>query len=557
MLNKHVSSGWSGQAGFHTLCAGDGSQIAFVVRAGIAPCSRGRELVKIALLCLCLIFAVTTPARPQGSVGNFTTIDVLGAGTGVFQGTIPLTMNAAGDIAGVYVLEGNVFRGFVFPAGGTITPFNPLPTCAGTGKNQGIIPLSINTAGDIAGYCSDGSTRSGLYHGFIRAANGGITTFEVPGAYAGFDLGTGIASINAVRDVTGFYRDASSVLHGFVRAADGTITAPIDAPGAGTGKKQGTFPLSINTAGDGDVVAGTYTDASGGRHGFVRPANGPVTPFDAAPGAGTGPGNMQGTFALSINTAGEIAGTYTDASGGRHGFVRATDGTITSFDGPGAAATGTAIIDGTFGFSINTNGDIAGTYLDAGSVIHGFVRAADGTMTPPIDAPGAGTGALQGTASFSINDLGKITGAYADPNGMLHGYVAQFTATPQAQVSNLQNTVGDFVSAGTLSPGQGQFLLAPLNAALAALGPATDSAALTASDPGQRAAALPRLHGPAGATAERIATNRGHDRAAIRDLEEFIGRVRLLMLLRRLSHADGGTLIDAAESIIRTLRSQP
>jgi len=260
---------------------------------------------------------------------------------------------------------------------------------------------------------------------------------------------------------------------------------------------------------------------------------------------------------LSINTAGEIAGTYTDASGGRHGFVRATDGTITSFDGPGAAATGTAIIDGTFGFSINTNGDIAGTYLDAGSVIHGFVRAADGTMTPPIDAPGAGTGALQGTASFSINDLGKITGAYADPNGMLHGYVAQFTATPQAQVSNLQNTVGDFVSAGTLSPGQGQFLLAPLNAALAALGPATDSAALTASDPGQRAAALPRLHGPAGATAERIATNRGHDRAAIRDLEEFIGRVRLLMLLRRLSHADGGTLIDAAESIIRTLRSQP
>ncbi len=170
--------------------------MASIIRARFALRCRGRQLLKIALLCLCLIFAVTTPARPQGSVGNFTTIDVPVAGTGVFQGTIPLTMNAAGDIAGVYVLAGNVFRGFVFPAGGTITPFDVTP-CAGTGKNQGIIPFSINTKGVIAGYCSDGSTRSGLYHGFIRAADGTINTFEVPGSYAGFDLGTGFASINA------------------------------------------------------------------------------------------------------------------------------------------------------------------------------------------------------------------------------------------------------------------------------------------------------------------------------------------------------------------------
>ncbi len=53
------------------------------------------------------------------------------------------------------------------------------------------------------------------------------------------------------------------------------------------------------------------------------------------------------------------------------------------------------------------------------------------------------------------------------------------------------------------------------------------------------------------------AANRGHAAAAIRDLEDFIGRVRLLMLLRRLSHAEGDTLIDAAESIISTLRSKP
>jgi hypothetical protein len=315
-----------------------------------------------------------------------------------------------------------------------------------------------------------------------------------------------------VGDIAGFYVAANGGFHGFVRrAADGTITAPIDVPGAGrSGGTEhylafvGTIPISINANGD---IAGVYTDTSGQRHGFVRAAGGTmIDPIDA-PGVGTAPNPLQGTFPLNINTVGDITGFYSDASGVLYGFVRAAGGAITPFEAPGAGAAGTSL--------------------------------------------------FPGTAGISINDSGDITGVYTDASGVFHGYVAQFTVPQQGQVANLKNTVEGLISAGTLSPGLGQFLLAPLDAALAALGPATATAALTASDPGQRAAALPRLHGPAGATPERIATNRGHDGAAIRDLEEFIGRVRLLMLLRRLSHADGGTLIDAAESIISTLRSKP
>ena len=40
-----------------------------------------------------------------------------------------------------------------------------------------------------------------------------------------------------------------------------------DAPGAGTGPFQGTFPLSINPAG---VIAGTYIDSGFVAHGFLR-----------------------------------------------------------------------------------------------------------------------------------------------------------------------------------------------------------------------------------------------------------------------------------------------
>jgi hypothetical protein len=59
--------------------------------------------------------------------------------------------------------------------------------------------------------------------------------------------------------ITGVYFDANTAYHGFVRAANGTITT-FDVSGAGTGANQGTFALNINTAG---TISGYYEDASG------------------------------------------------------------------------------------------------------------------------------------------------------------------------------------------------------------------------------------------------------------------------------------------------------
>ena len=84
------------------------------------------------------------------------------------------------------------------------------------------------------------------------------------------------------------------------------------------------------------------------------------TTFDA-PGA-------TATFPQSINPAGEIAGYYVDASFVWHGFLRAPDGTFTTFDAPGA-------VFGTFAVSINPAGAITGFYVDASGVAHGFLRS--------------------------------------------------------------------------------------------------------------------------------------------------------------------------------------
>jgi hypothetical protein len=384
-------------------------------------------LVRVAVFCLGLLFVVATPAWPQGT---FTTIDVLGAGTSVLQGSFPTSINAAGEIAGIYVVAGNVAHGFMRTADGTITKFDA--PGAGASSTQGTFPFSIDAAGDIVGLYSDGSNR---YHGFMRAADGTITTFDASGAGTSWHMGTTFAGINAVGTIAGLYRDASAVYHGFVRSADGTVTS-FEAPGAGAGTYAGTEPISINAAGD---ITGMYVVSyvlhAAVYHGFVRAADGTMTTFDP-PGAGAGTGHYRGTFPISINTAGDIAGTYTDASGG-HGFVRAADGTITPFDAPGASAAGSSVLPATGAFSINDSGEITGFYVDASGVLHGFLRAPNGAISS-FDAPGAGTAGTSlfpGTAGFGINDSGYITGTYADASGVFHGFV--LTPGPPASTTGV------------------------------------------------------------------------------------------------------------------------
>jgi hypothetical protein len=251
--------------------------------------------------------------------------------------------------------------------------------------------------------------RAARIDGAPRVANSNgpsFTTFDCPGAGTAPLQGTGGISINSAATITGLCVLAGSgnVAHGFVRAADGTITL-FDAPGAGTGKNEGTFPTGINSGG---VITGMVDDTKSVYHGFVRAADGTFTEFDA-PGA-----NLSldaGTIPMSINTAGTITGMYRDPSLVYHGFVRTAGGTISTFDAPGA---GTGYVQGTQPLSINTTGTITGFYRDTNYVEHGFVRATNGTFTV-IDAPGAGTTPgqfkgfkFQGTNAVSINAGGVI-----------------------------------------------------------------------------------------------------------------------------------------------------
>ena len=60
---------------------------------------------------------------------------------------------------------------------------------------------------------------------------------------------------------------------------------------------------------------------------------------------------------------------------------------------------------------LNPAGAIAGAYTDSGFFLHGYVRAADGHITT-FDVAGA-----EGTNASGINPAGAIPGVYFDSNG--------------------------------------------------------------------------------------------------------------------------------------------
>ncbi len=173
-----------------------------------------------------------------------------------------------------------------------------------------------------------------------------------------------------------------------------------------------------------------------------------------------------------------------------------------------------------------TNGNFYGTTYDDGANVYGtvFEITPSGTLTTLHSFDGTG-GANPGSALIQATNGNFYGTTYSGganttcSGGAGCGTVFSLDVGlgPQAQIANLQNTVKGLVSDGTINSALGQRLLAQLNAALLAL-------------------------------------DAGHATQAIRQLDGFIGEVRLLVILGRLTPAEGNTLIAAANSIISAIR---
>lgn len=283
---------------------------------------------------------------------------------------------------------------------------------ASNAPSLGTTAYANNDLGTVVGYYVDANV---VPHAFVRAPDGKITSFDAPGAGlgAGLDQGTVAYSINDAGVIAGELQDPGNVFHAFIRFANGSYVT-FDAPGAGSAPFLGTQALDINAQGE---TAGTFYDASGLAHGFIRSRNGMVTPFEApdASPAGLGTTVCQETC---LGASGGITGWYFDANDVVHGYVRASNGSIREFDAPKA---GSAAFEGTFPSSIDAQGLITGYVVDSNNIAHGFIRTPNGHVSE-FDAPGAAQVNGEGTTSFAINAVGAVTGDAYDANNVMHGF---------------------------------------------------------------------------------------------------------------------------------------
>jgi hypothetical protein len=274
---------------------------------------------------------------------TYVSIDVAGA-----PSTAALDINSAGDIVGRYPATGPAAHGFLRNKAGQFTtidfPHADFTAAAG-----------INSLGDIVGQYRLPGQDPNERHGFLRTRNGRFITIDPAGSKFTNALG-----INRWGWIVGRYCAAlpcsPDKRHGFLRR--GTRFTTIDIPAAA-----GTSAWGINDLGE---IVGGYQDSNNKSHVFLRSGH-RLTIIDFPHAVDTAPGGTKG----GINARANIVSYYCASepcnldNDSEHGFLR-RGAAFTTIDFPRGHAAAA--------FGINDRGDIVGTYNDADGVGHGFLR---------------------------------------------------------------------------------------------------------------------------------------------------------------------------------------
>jgi hypothetical protein len=206
----------------------------------------------------------------------------------------------------------------------------------------------------------------------------------------------------------------------------------------------GTTPMANNNSGE---IVGMYITNDGVYYGFLRSPEGKITRL-SEPNADTTPGDLNGTYPISLNSWGAVTGLYQKTDEVFHGFIREPDGCYIEVDDPNA---GTAAFQGTFATNITDDGEVAGFYIDSSNNYHGFIRSPHREFTT-VDDPNANNGTYIALEQ-GLNNRGAVVGWY-NVGSVSYGFVREpdgkfVTIEPLA--SALFTLVGGINSAGAMA----------------------------------------------------------------------------------------------------------
>ena len=288
------------------------------------------KIALISFICLTICFAGYTAAQVDAETPTadyiFETIEVPGvdflevAASNDFGDYAGNTRSADGEKTVGFTLIDGVFTTYDFPS------------------SQNTYFYALDNAGKAAGHYKD---IDGLYHGVILE-NGELRQYDFPGAAEthiyGLSDETGALSGNIV--------DEAGVTHAF------------------SGELIITFPGAVNTYGDfvnaAGAVVGSYVDADGMPHGFIRHPDASFTTIDLP----TMP-NLEFLFVNTITDVGVIGFRAKTVDDILRSYILLPDGSLYEVRLPGSVITVVR--------NVNQDGSIIGFYDLPDGSRHGFV----------------------------------------------------------------------------------------------------------------------------------------------------------------------------------------
>ena len=250
----------------------------------------------------------------------------------------------------------------------------------------GVDFLAVTASSDFEDYAGNTPSADGEKDVAFTLINGVFTTHDYPGAQGTYFYALGNNGLAA-----GHYKDSDGLFHGVV-LENGELRQ-YDFPGA---VETEIYGYSDSTG----VLTGNFTDASGVRRGFSGET---IIEF---------PGATE-TYADFVSSLGNVVGSYVDAEGIYHAYLRGPGGSFATLDIP-------EIPNQEYFFLHGINDAL---------VAVGRAKAVDGVprtfVGNPVNLQEFRVPGAVSTEGWNINQDSSVVGHYISADGRTHGFIAR------------------------------------------------------------------------------------------------------------------------------------
>ena len=318
-------------------------------------------------------------------------------------------VNQDGSVVGHYDTADGRRHGFIArPAQETIP--RPPPALSYTFESidvPGVDFLAVTASSDFFDYAGNMRGPDGEKDVAFTLIDGVFETHDFPGSHGTYFYALGNNGIAA-----GHYKDSDGLFHGVI-LENGEL-------------RQYDFPNSVETEiyGYSDstgALTGSFVDASGVRRGFSGET---IVEFPGAPE----------TYADFVSWTRHIVGSYKDADGVYHAYMRSSVGRFLSIDLPNALN-----LEYFFLHGLNRARTVVGRAKAVGDVPRTYVGSP--LNLKELQFPGAVS-----TEGWNINEDGSVVGHYDSADGRRHGFIARLV--PKTEGDHFGNTYTVTLSKG-------------------------------------------------------------------------------------------------------------